>query len=51
MQLVGEMLVDNAAEDRHLGRAVVNPEARRIAREALRLQRPVHCLDDVAALA
>src|SRR6266481_2538279 len=50
-QLVGEMLVDDAADDRRRGRAVVNPEARRIAREALRLQRPVHRLDDVAALA
>ncbi len=29
----------------------MNPEARRIAREALRLQRLVHRLDDVAALA
>ena len=50
-ELVGEMLVDDAADDRRRGRAVVNPEARRIAREALRLQRPVHRLDDVAALA
>src|SRR5712664_1651930 len=49
-QLIGEMLVDDAADDRRRGRAVVNPEARRIAREALRLQRPVHRLDDVAAL-
>src|SRR6267142_24514 len=45
------MLVDDAADDRRRGRAVVNPEARRIAREALRLQRPMHRLDDVAALA
>src|SRR5712692_6706286 len=45
------MLVDDAADDRRRGRAVVNPEARRIAREALRLQRLVHRLDDVAALA
>src|SRR5216683_1278830 len=45
------MLVDDAADNRRRGRAVVNPEARRIAREALRLQRPVHRLDDVAALA
>src|SRR5216683_1631615 len=50
-EFVGEMLVDNAADDRRRGRAVVNPEARRIAREALRLQRLVHRLDDVAALA
>src|SRR5258707_3064836 len=50
-QLVGEMLVDDAADDRHLQRTTVNPEARRIAREALRLQRLVHRLDDVAALA
>jgi hypothetical protein len=33
------------------GIAVVNREARRIAQEALRLRRPVHRLDDVAALA
>src|SRR6266849_6963760 len=45
------MLVDDAADDRRRGRAVVNPEARRIAREAVRLQRPVHRLDAVAALA
>src|SRR6266852_3230483 len=45
------MLVDDAADDRRRGRAVVNPEARRIAREALRLQHLVHGLDDIAALA
>src|SRR5882724_4071915 len=50
-ELVGEMLVDDAADDRRRGRAVVNPEARRIAREALRPQCLVHGLDDVAALA
>src|SRR5467141_494528 len=33
-QLVGEMLVDNAAGDRRCGRTVVNPKTRRIAREA-----------------
>src|SRR6266849_6216456 len=50
-EFVGEMLVDDAADDRRRGRAVVNPEARRIAREALRLQHLVHRLDDVSALA
>src|SRR5216683_2759291 len=50
-EFVGEMLVDDAADDRRRGRAVVNPEARRIAREALRPQRLVHRLDDVAPLA
>src|SRR6266851_5017341 len=50
-QFVRKVLVDDAADDRHLQRATVNPEARRIAREALRLQRLVHRLDDVAALA
>src|SRR5712691_10680547 len=50
-QLVGEMLVDNAADDRRRGRAVVNPEARRIALKAFRPQCLVHGLDDIAALA
>src|SRR4029077_14603230 len=50
-QLVGEMFVDDAADDWPRRRAVVNLEARRIALEALRLQRVVHRLDDVAALA
>src|SRR5882757_8375896 len=50
-ELVGEMLVDDAANDRRRGRAVVNPEARRIALKAFRLQHLVHRLDDVAALA
>src|SRR5229473_168230 len=50
-QFVRKVLVDDAADDRHLQRATVNPEARRIAREALHLQRLVHRLDDVAALA
>src|SRR5216683_2198547 len=44
------MLIDDAADDRRRRRAVVNPEARRIAREALRLQHLVHRLDDVTAL-
>src|SRR6266702_6245946 len=50
-ELVGEMLVDDAADDRRRGRAIVNPEARRIALRALRTQRLVQRLDDVAALA
>src|SRR5712664_3778709 len=50
-QFVGEMLVDDAADDRRRGRAVVNPEARRIALKAFRPQRLVHGLDDIAALA
>src|SRR5712671_3831015 len=50
-QLVGEMLVDDAADDRRRGRAIVNPEARRIALTAFRAQCLVHRLDDVAALA
>src|SRR5882672_139150 len=50
-ELVGEMLVDDAADDRRRGRAVVNPEACRIAREAFRPQYLVHGLDDIAALA
>src|SRR5216683_6789170 len=45
------MLADDAADDRRRGRAVVNPEARRIAREAFRRQCLVHGLDDIAALA
>src|SRR6516165_8027138 len=45
------MLVNNAADNRRRWRGVVNPEARWIARQPLRLQRPVHRLDDVAALA
>src|SRR5712664_2779519 len=35
-ELVGEMLVDDPADDRRRGRAVVNPEARRIALKAFR---------------
>src|SRR6266700_1657458 len=50
-ELVGEMLVDDAADDRRRGRAIVNPEARRIALTAFRAQCLVHRLDDVAALA
>ena len=50
-KFIRKVLVDDAADDRRRGRATVNPEARRIAREALRLQRLVHRLDDVAALA
>src|SRR5467141_656481 len=50
-ELVGEMLVDDAADDRRRGRAVVNPEARRIALKAFRPQYLVHGLDDIAALA
>src|SRR5882724_6808319 len=50
-ELVGEMLVDDAADDRRRGRAVVNPEARRIALKAFRPQCLVHGLDDIAALA
>src|SRR5882672_6524939 len=49
-QLVGEMLVDDPADDRRRGRAVVNPEARRIALKAFRPQCLVHGLDDIAAL-
>src|SRR5216684_2481881 len=45
------MLVDDAADDRRRGRAVVNPEARRIALKAFRPQCLVHGLDDIAALA
>src|SRR6266581_704013 len=45
------MLVDDAADDRRRGRAIVNPEARRIALTAFRAQCLVHRLDDVAALA
>src|SRR6267378_488003 len=45
------MLVDDAADDRRRGRAVVNPEARRIALKAFRPQYLVHGLDDIAALA
>src|SRR5712691_4276537 len=45
------MLVDDAADDRRRGRAVVNPEARRIALTAFRARCLVHHLDDVAALA
>src|SRR5216684_79274 len=43
-QFVGEMLVDDAADDRRRGRAVVNPEARRIALKAFRPQYLVHGL-------
>src|SRR6266581_3660138 len=50
-QFVGEILVDDAADDRRRGRAVVNPEARRIALKAFRPQYLVHGLDDIAALA
>src|SRR5216684_1774824 len=50
-ELIGEMLVDDAADDGRRGRAVVNPEARRIALKAFRAQRLMHRLDDVAALA
>src|SRR6266852_8323244 len=45
------MLVDDAADDWRRGRAVVNPEACRIALKALRPQCLVHGLDDIAALA
>src|SRR5713101_4223886 len=45
------MLVDDAADDRRRGRAIVNPEARRITLKAFRPQCLVHGLDDVAALA
>src|SRR5712675_1041923 len=45
------MLVDDAADDWRRGRAVVNPEARRIALKACRPQCLVHGLDDIAALA
>jgi hypothetical protein len=50
-ELIGEMLVDDAADSRRRGRAVVNPEARRIALKAFRPQCLVHGLDDIAALA
>src|SRR5712692_4552070 len=49
-ELLREMLVDDAADDRRQGRAVVNPEARRIALKAFRPQCLVHGLDDIAAL-
>src|SRR5713101_8275244 len=50
-QLVGEMLVDDAADDWRRGRAVVNPEVRRIALKPFRPQCLVHGLDDIDALA
>src|SRR6266480_4184501 len=45
------MLVDDAADNRPRGRAVVNPEARWIALKAFRPQCLVHGLYDIAALA
>src|SRR5258708_1524814 len=44
------MLVDDAADDRRRGRAVVNPEARRIALKAFRPQCLLHGLDDGVAI-
>ena len=50
-QLVGEVFVDDAANDRRCGRSVVNLETYRIAVMALGSHRLLHGTHDVAALA
>ena len=50
-QLVGEIFVHDATDDRCLGGPVVNLEGERVALKTIRLQRLVHVADDDVALA
>ena len=50
-QLVGQVLVHDAADDGRLGRSVMDLEAHGIAFAALRAERLLHGADNVAALA
>ena len=50
-QLVGQMLVHDAADDGRLGRSVMDLKTHGIAFAALRAERLLHGADDVAALA
>ena len=50
-QLVGQILIDDAADDGLFGRPVMDLEGQRVALQAIGLQRLVHVADDVAALA
>jgi len=50
-QLVGQIFVDDAANDRDFGRGLVKLERRRISLQPIGLERLVHVADDVAALA
>ena len=51
VQLVGQVLVHDAAKDRRLGRSVMSLEARGIAFTALPTERLLHGADIVATLA